>query len=512
MQKKIKHLFIFVSLVTMFFCNSREVFPQSDLASKQVGPQPDGSILVPTNQLLRPAGFQIVFPGRPVDLALSPDGKWLAVLNKNSLDLIRVFDRTIMQTLPFPKSGASFKGLLFSADGRKIYVSQASDRIYVANKDKNNILQWDKPILFPKPEIGGKTVPGGFVFSEKEDKLYVALSRSNSLGVVNMGDMSVAEIPVGVAPYEIVLFSAEKAYVSNWGGRRPEPGESSYKTSGSDILVDAKTGIANNGAISVVDLKANKQTKYINVGLHPSALVLSPDKKYLYVACANSDVISVIDTKNDTVTDEISVRLQIDLPFGSAPNALTISADGKRLYVANGTDNAICVIHLDAENNISGFMPTGWYPGAVILDRDQKFLYVANTKGIGSRNQRADRPGYNTHQHMGSISIIPVPSQNKLEKMTEIVKENNSFSRMMEQMVLENINAQVVPVPQFPGQTSFFKHVVYIIKENRTYDQVFGDLPQGNGDMSLVHFGREVTPNHHALAETFVLMDNFYCS
>ena len=110
MQTKIKSLFVLS--VTMFFCIGLEIYPQSDLASKQVGPQPDGSILVPTNQLLRPAGFQIVFPGRPVDLALSPDGKWLAVLNKNSLDLIRVFDRTIMQTLPFPKSGASYKGLL----------------------------------------------------------------------------------------------------------------------------------------------------------------------------------------------------------------------------------------------------------------------------------------------------------------------------------------------------------------------------------------------------------------
>ena len=181
MQKKIKSLFVFVLLVTVFFLFNREVFPQSELASKQVGPQPDGSILVPTNQLLRPAGFQIVFPGRPVDLALSQDKKWLAVLNKNSLDLIRVFDRTIMQTLPFPKSGASFKGVLFSADGRKIYVSQASDRIYVAHKDENNILQWGKPILFPEPEIGGKSVPGGFVFSKNEDKLYVALSRRRAL-------------------------------------------------------------------------------------------------------------------------------------------------------------------------------------------------------------------------------------------------------------------------------------------------------------------------------------------
>ena len=512
MPRKIKYLNFFILLILFLFCLNVKAFPQSCLASKKVGPQPDGSILVPSNQLLRPAGFQIFFPGRPVDLALSPDGKWLAVMNKNSLNLIRVFDRTILQTLPFPESGASFNGIMFSADGSKIYVSQARDRIYVALSDKNNILKWDNPILFPKPEIGGHSVPGGFVFSENEDKLYVALSRSNSLCVVDMNNRSTREIPVGVAPYEVILLSAEKAYVSNWGGRRPAPGESSYKTSGTDILVDKKTGIANSGTISVVDLKAKIQTGYIDVGLHPTALVLSPDKNYLYVACANSDVISVIDTRSDSVIDKISVRFQNDLPFGSAPNAMSMSEDGKRLYVANGTDNAVCIIQLNTENKVLGYIPTGWYPGAVIIDNNSKFLYVANTKGIGSRNLRADQPGYNTHQHSGSISIISIPDQEELERMTEIVRENNLFSRKMEQFVLENKNAQVVPVPQFPGQTSFFKHVVYIIKENRTYDQVFGALLQGNGDPSLVHFGRKVTPNHHALAETFVLMDNYYCS
>jgi YVTN family beta-propeller protein len=251
--------------------------------------------------------------------------------------------------------------------------------------------------------------------------------------------------------------------------------------------------------------------KSIEVGLHPGAMVFSPDKTRLYVACANSDIITVIDTGDDAVIDEISVRMEKDLPFGSAPNALAISPDGKQLFVANGTDNALCVIQLD-DNKISGFIPTGWYPGAVIIDKDAKFLYVANTKGIGSRNMRSDRPGYNTHHHMGSISIFPPPNKSTLNKMTEVVKENNSFAQMIKQLAREDKVTSRVAVPQFPGQESYFQHVVYIIKENRTYDQVFGDLKQGNGDTSLVHFGREVTPNHHALAENFVLMDNYYCS
>lgn len=480
-------------------------------SARHIGPQPDGSVLVPTNQLLRPTGFQILLPGRPVDIALSPDERWLAVLNRKSLDLIRVNDRVIMQTLPFGRSGASFHGICFSPDGKMIYASEARDRILVALMDRRHILHWDKPIKLPRPKIGGDPVPGGFVLDEKNDLLFVTLSRNNSLAVLNLADGSTREIPVGVAPYDVLLYSQSKAYVSDWGGRQPDKGESTYNTSGSKILVDPQTGIANNGAISVVDLKAEKQTKYIEVGLHPSAMVLSPDKKRLYVACANSDIVSVIDTQTDKIVNEISVHPRKDLPFGSAPNALAITADGKRLYVANGTDNAICVVQL-GENKVLGYIPTAWYPGAVKLNKKENLLFVANIKGIGSRNQRTDRPGFNSHDHLGSISIIPIPGDSKLAEMTKTVHENNSFAKMVEQLAKEKGKAEKVAVPVVPGQISHFKHVVYIIKENRTYDQIFGDMTQGNGDTSLVQFGRNVTPNHHALAETFVLMDNYYCS
>ncbi len=510
-MKNISFLGIITFLILLLTQCQSEPEQKDSLANRKVGPQPDGSILVPTNQLLRPAGFQITFPGRPVDLALSPDGQWLAVLNKSSLDLIRVLDRTIMQSLPI-KGGASFKGLSFSNDGKRIFASQARSKIFIAQMDDNNILQWGEPIEFPRPEIGGNPVPGGFALSEKNGILYTPLSRSNTLAIYDMNTRAMKEIPVGVSPYEILLLNTQKAYVSNWGGRQPEQGEDSYKTSGSEVLIDPETGIANNGSVSVIDLMSGKQINNIEVGLHPGAMVLSPERDRLYVACANSDIISVIDTKEDAVVDEISVRMEKDLPFGSAPNALAISKDGNQLFVANGTDNAICVIQLDNKNEIAGFIPAGWYPGAVILDKNDSFLFVANTKGIGSRNLRADRPGYNTHNHMGSISILPPPDMNTLKTMSEVVKENNSYSRMMSQLAQKSKKSEKVAVPQFPGQKSHFKHVVYIIKENRTYDQVFGDLPQGNGDTSLVHFGREVTPNHHALAEEFVLMDNYYCS
>ncbi|MCD6202565.1 MAG: hypothetical protein J7K46_12230 [Bacteroidales bacterium] len=505
-----KFTFCFILFLFIFITSCRQGNKQIPRTSLKVGPQSDGSILLPTNQLLRPAGLQLTFTGRPVDMALSPDGKWIAVLNMSALNLIRVLDRTIMQTLPF-RGGGSFQGISFSKDGTRLFVSQARDRILVAVMDKDHVLHWSDPVVFSPAGMGGNPVPGGFAFNDDETRMYVPLNRDNTLAVVDMEERKmVGKISVGVAPYEVILLSSQKAYVSNWGGRHPEAGESVYPSSGTKMLVDPKTGIANNGSLSVIDLVKGKAIKSIETGLHPGAMVLSPDKKRLFVACANSDLIMVIDTRSDIVTDSISVHLDKDLPFGSAPNALAVSPDGKRLYVANGTDNAVCVIQLDNQNRIAGFIPVAWYPGALLLDKN--FLVVANIKGFGERNLRADRPGYNTHNPLGSLSFIPIPGQKTLKQMTKVVSNNNHYEAVLKQLTGKKKIRGKVPVPVFPGQKSVFEHVVYIIKENRTYDQVLGDMPGGNGDTMLVQFGREVSPNHHALAEEFGLLDNFYCS
>ena len=375
-------------------------------------------------------------------------------------------------------------------------------------------MHWSDSIILPKPVIGGHPVPGGIALNETTNKIYVTLSRNNSLAVVNVNDpKEIIQIPVGIAPYGVILASTHKAYVSNWGGRRPHEGEATYNTSGSQVLVDPKTGIANNGTVSVIDLDRNIEEKSIEVGLHPAGMVLSPAHDKLYVACANSDIISVIDTKIDLVIDTISVHFQKDIPFGSAPNALAISPDGKYLFVANGTENALCVIQTGSPARILGMIPTGWYPGSVLMDSSGSTLYVANVKGIGSRNQKTNRTGFNSHDHDGTISIIPVPGKKALAEMTQVVHQNNSYLQMLANMKPGTKGAKAkVPVPVTPNQTSVFKHVVYIIKENRTYDQVLGDMPQANGDTSLVEFGKHISPNHHSLASSFVLMDNFNCS
>ncbi len=505
-KHSIRNCRLMIPIMLLFSLNVSSQFVPGD---QKVGPQPDGSILVPSNQLLRPAGNQVYMPGRPVDLCLTPDRHTLIVKNSFDLKFINIRTKKIIQSLPYPTGAASFTGLCLSSDGKRIFVSTAENRVLTAVKGKNHEYHWSGSYTLPEPEIGGYPVPGGLILNQGEDKLYVTLSRNNSLAVITLADSSVTEIPAGIAPYDVVLFSTEKAYVSNWGGRRPRPGETVYNTSGSEVLVDPETGIANNGSVSVIDLKENKEIKNIETGLHPSGMVLSPDKSRLYVACANSDVISVIDTKTDSVIETVSVHFKDGMPFGSGPNAVAVSPDGKKLYVANGTDNAICEINTTSPCKVEGYIPTGWYPGSVITDKRGKFLYVANVKGIGSRNKGENQTGFSTYNYLGTISLIPVPDEHTLNEMTAVVRQNNTLTENSPRAA----NApKIVPVPYLPGQTSPIKHVIYIIKENRTYDQVFGDMTQGNGDTSLVMFGRNVTPNHHLLAETFGLMDNFNCS
>ncbi|MEZ5104804.1 MAG: beta-propeller fold lactonase family protein [Draconibacterium sp.] len=504
------YCYIGILLVVLF--SFQGTFAQIESRNIQVGPQKDGSFLVPSNQLLRPAGLQVTLPGRPLDLVQSPDKKLLIVKNRNSIDVIRIQDRAVLQSLSLPKSGNSFTGICLSADGKQVFVTDAENMINVATFAEDGMLKWETPIQLPEPAIGGDAVPGGLALDDRHSQIYVTLSRNNTLGVVNQRTGIVDEIPVGIAPYDVVIISETKAYVSNWGGRRPEEGESTYNTSGSEVLVDPETGIANNGSVSVIDLNTNRNIKSIEVGLHPSGMVASPDGNRLYVACANSDVISVINTLTDEVVEEILVRTEKELPFGSAPNALFVSKDGKTLYVANGTDNAICVIELGQSSRVKGYIPTGWYPASVLLDEESNLLIVANAKGVGSRNQQTGRAGHNSRELQGTVSFISLPDEVKLTQMTETVLENNSYVQKLTVNDKKGSLKKSVPVPQVLNQPSVFKHVVYIIKENRTYDQVFGDMTQGNGDTSLVHFGREITPNHHKLAEEFVLLDNFYCS
>jgi YVTN family beta-propeller protein len=487
-----------------------------------VGPQPDGRVVVPTNQVLSPAGTQATFPGRPVDLAFADDGKTLVIKNMKSLVFLDAANGKVKQTLASP-TGFSVVGLLVCGD--RIHVTDTRSIVRTAARQKDGSYDWDDRVELKAPEVGGAAHPAGLAVAP-DGKLWVASTRGNSVQLVNSARGEVEQVVgVGVAPFAICCPRPDRCYVSNWGGDPPAKDDPQATTSGTPVRVDPRTRVANHGSVSVLAPVSGtwKQLRTIPVGLHPSGLLASRGGRFIYVANANSDTVSVIDTGTDAVVETIPCRPEGRLPFGSGCNALAIAPDGGTLYVANGTNNCVAVVRLaagssegdgrPARSTLAGLIPTGWYSGAVLLTPDGKRLFVANIKGHGALSQpRPAEKGKNSHDHLGSVSIVDVPDDARLAGYTETVNANNRLAQSLAGLEGPRPGAVPVPVPRRHGEPSLFKHVVYVIKENRTYDQVLGDMKEGNGDPNLVLFGEEVTPNHHALARQFTLFDNFYCS
>jgi YVTN family beta-propeller protein len=504
-------------------------------------------IVVPTNQVLSPAGRQVAFSGRPTDVALSPDGRWLAVLDRNHVMVINPESGNIVSRVSH--ASGSYAGIVFTADGKRLLASNIRGSIGVFDVAADGTLKALAPISLPVSQnVAGENVansptgpqsptkspvppgadaknalPTGLAVDADGKSLWAALNLRNTLAQIDLASGKVVrEIPVGNAPYGVVLVGG-RAYVSNWAGRHPGAKDTAAASgTGSPVRVDPKRFIASDGSVSVVDLKAGKELKQIVVGLHPSAIIATPDGRFVLVANANSDTVSVIDTSSDEVIENISTRPAEKLLFGSAPNALAVSDDGKTLYVSNGTNNAIAVIQLvPGKSRLLGCIPTGWYPAGVVLDSRRNSLYVANVKGVGSRNLdwKGDRKvngkqiyGFNSHDYLGTVSLIPLPTAEQLAEHTRTVLANNRLTESISALAPPRKDVPPRPVPERHGEPSVFKHVLYIIKENRTYDQVFGDIECGEGDPDLCIYGREVTPNHHKLVDEFVLLDNFYCS
>jgi YVTN family beta-propeller protein len=490
----------------------------------KVGLQPDGRIIVPTNQVLKPAGTQITFPGRPVSLLLIDDGKTLVVQNKSNLLFIDAASGKIRQTLA-SSAGLSVIGL--TGNTERVYTSDAKDQVRIAERQPDGAYKWGKPISLAKPKVDGAVHPAGMaVRNDKE--LWVASTRGNNVQQIDLETGKVKQVvPVGVAPFTIVFARPDRAYVSNWGGDHPAKGDPQAPSSKTPVKIDPRTSVGNHGSVSVLAPVDGqwKQVKTIPTGLHPSGMVASKTGKFVYVANANSDTVSVIDTAADKVIETINCRPENRLPFGSGCNALALSPLGHILCVANGSNNCIAVVRLGAafaetglqiergSSSVIGLIPTGWYPGAIQISDDSNRIFVANIKGHGSLDEkRAKEKGKNSHDHLGSISIIDVPKNGQLAKYTADVNANNRLAHSLAGLEKPRPGIKPAPIPERHGEPSVFEHVIYIIKENRTYDQVFGDIKEGNGDPNLVMFGEKVTPNHHALARQFTLFDNFYCS
>ncbi|MFL5243039.1 MAG: bifunctional YncE family protein/alkaline phosphatase family protein [Gemmataceae bacterium] len=525
-----RHLLLVSGWLLINFVLGSSLGRADDFDRLRVGVQPDGRIVVPTNQVLKPAGKLLTFPGRPVDLVLAEHGKLAVVKNLNNLIFIDTASGVVKQALELPgpgKNKPTFSVVGLCVDGDNIYATDSNNQVRVAEKQKNGSYAWGRSVELVRPRVGGAPHPAGLSMVSSQE-MWVTATRGNSVQLVDLTTREVEQIvAVGVAPFMVCPASPEKVYVSNWGGDLPGKDDPQAISSDSLIRIDSRTNVANQGSVSVLGRVPGKwkQQKTISVGMHPCAMVLSKDKNLLYIANANSDSVSVIDTHSDEVIETVSCRPLDKLPFGSGSNALALSPEGDTLYVANGTNNCIAVVRLggkavngktnaeDPHSKLVGLIPTGWYPGAIQVSADGKQLFVANIKGLGSLSQpRAPSKGKTSGDFLGCISIIDVPDKDQLTRYTAEVNQNNRLNYSLAGLEKPRAAAEPRPLPHRHGEPSVFKHVIYIIKENRTYDQVFGDMKEANGDPKLVMFGEETTPNHHALARQFTLFDNFYCS
>lgn len=515
--------------------------------------------LTPTGQILTPTGHPIELPGlRPQALALSPDGKWLVTSGKtNGLIVIdatkgliaqritlstnktEVNDETQLAGFEDPAVSTrtktaststnaathdsallSFTGLAFAPNGKRLYLSNAGRNVRVFNVDKNRGMS--NPTAFAVPDAKAPKqkheIPAGLAVSADSQRLYVVGNLGNKLHELDAVTGQVLRSwDTGVAPYDVALVG-NKAYVSNLGGRRPGQGDLTAPAGrGTTVRVDPVRHIANEGSVTVIDLAEGLVKTEILAGLHASALAVSPDQKYVVAANTGSDTLSVIDTRTDLVVEKIWMRQTPADLFGAQPNALAFDRGGKRLYVCNGTQNAVAVVQFLPEDNASkviGLIPVGWFPGAIQLDAARKTLWVANIKGLGAMKEfkPGDRVKLSSKDHLGMVSLVALPSDRQLAALTKLARRNMWHPKLAAARRPARPGRTARPVPERTGEPSVFKHVIYVIKENRTYDQILGDMREGNGDRNLCVFGERYTPNQHKIAREFVLLDNTYCA
>ena len=519
------------------------------------GPQPNGSWVVSSGQVITPAGTQVDLGirVRAKALALNPNvhSHTAAVLTMGASEAVEVFDTltgSVLQNyIAFGKDAhGSYSGIAYSADGKYLVFSQDSSHVTIANVSNEGLLSDDVQVSVPpnnsfitcfpnSPPAAyanpcgsfytpSTSYPGGVAFSKDGKSAYALLNQNDTLTKIDLSTTTptkVNEIRVGNAPHSVVISSdGTTAYVSNEGGRAATQADFQINSAGTEIVADPVVGAAITGTVSVVNLASMKVTANISTGLHPTGMAFYGQK--LLVANTYSDTISVIDTATNKVVRTINLGLPIGVPgagqatYGAAPNSIAVDADRDVAYVALYNANAIGVVDLSKVTNpVIGMIPVAYAPSSVVLDKTDNVLIVANDKGIGARNSFETDFGvtdYNTHQDNGTVSIVPVPDNGTLAEMTQQVFVNNHWD------LAKNINSAAggspkvkpTPIPNKIGDPSLIKHVFLIIRENRTYDQMLGDVTAGNGDPSLAVFGGSVTPNVHTLVNRFPLFDNFY--
>ncbi|MBC7901853.1 MAG: bifunctional YncE family protein/alkaline phosphatase family protein [Gemmatimonadaceae bacterium] len=460
------------------------------------------SVMLPNGWSLSPVGRKLPLGDFPLNIAVSKSGRLLAVTNNGqsvqSLQLIDARTESILDNVIVPKS---WFGLKFSDDEKKLYASAGNDNRILCYEIVNRRLVLSDSIILGKkwPE---KISPAGIEIDPRTNTMYVVTKEDNSLYIIDIKSKAItATIPLGGEAYNCILSpSGKDLYISCWG---------------CDKTI-------------VVDTKSKSVRAEIKVGDNPNDLCLTKNGKFLFVANANDNSVSVINTTEGRVVETLNTALFAEAPPGSTTNGIAISPDNKTLYIANADNNCLAVFDIEKPgfSKSKGFIPVGWFPTSV--KQVGKKIFVANGKGFSSlpnpqgpnpirrRQEVVSQAGdknkpldvqYIAGLFKGTMSIIDQPSEKQLSSYSQQVYKNTPYNRKKE---LQAEGEAGNPIPSKPGEKSPIKYVFYVIKENRTYDQVLGDMKEGNGDTSLVLFGESITPNQHKIAREFVLLDNFY--
>jgi YVTN family beta-propeller protein len=475
---------------------------------KPQGPgQTDQGFLLPNGWTVTPAGKHVVLTDLPLNIIPLADNRHALVAtsgyNKHDISLI---DLTTQQVVDKQTVRESWFGLTLAPEQDRVWCSGGgANMLHTYDLKDRKLTRTSKAEPEPTRPADGqrdrakpKEFKSGVLLDAAKGLIYSLDINTAALAVVNIktGE-AIKTAPLEGRPYDLVRSrNGAQLFISDWANRQ----------------------------LLVVDTESLRVVARVPVGEHPNQLVLHPKDDRLFVACASSNTVVVVDTKRGIVTETIRTSLFPRAPEGSTPDALALAPDGKTLYVANADNNCVAVIDVSEadQSQVKGFIPTGWYPTALAVTPDGKNILVGVGKGLKTSanppkkteeplpegERRLPFPYIGTTLH-GALSVVPVPKERELIDYTATVYRNCPYS---DKLLTSAPHPVKTAIPTKVGEPSPIKYVIYIIKENRTYDQVFGDMKKGNGDPALVLFGEKVTPNHHKLAEEFVLLDNLYCN
>ena len=456
-------------------------------------------VSLPNGWKLSPVGKLLPLGDLPLNIAVSPSGKMLAVTNNGQSDQsIQLIDPEKMQLLDSVIIAKSWLGLTFSKDGKYLYASGGNDNWIIQYQIKNKkLVPYDTLVIGKRwPE---KISIAGIAVDDDQQMLYAVTKENNSLYVFDLKEKKVkTQFPLGGEGYTCLLSDdCKMLYITCWGCDK----------------------------VILFDTQKQSMTGWIPVGDNPNDMCITHDGKYLFVCNANDNSVSVISLEQKRVIEILNTAIYPDSPSGSTTNSLALSEDENTLYIANADNNCLAVFDVNnpGKSFSKGFIPTGWYPTCVRVVKNN--IFVANGKGLTSKaNPYGPSPKKEEVTHhadlnkkpkvqyigglfTGTLQSIQQPNDNQLSIYSQSVYNNTPYKKETEML---SKGEEGNPVPSRVGESSPIKYVFYVIKENRTYDQVLGDIPEGNGDPGLVLFGENVTPNQHALARQFVLLDNFY--